>query len=179
MKHILLLLVFLSISLPAHSRFVGEALPANTEPPVNNMGNETKNVKPVDSLTPYVHLLDIEVAPNLWGMFDLNSSTFIIEPVYRSLGRFQKNGLAFFEQNNKYGYINTQGQIVIPATYDRAYNFKYNGLAVVKNNGKYGVINAKGQIVIPATFDDVGDFSANGLAKVELSDKYQLKGVRP
>jgi hypothetical protein len=68
------------------------------------------------------------------------------------------------EENNKFGYINSTGDVVIPPVFDNAGYF-YNGLAAAKQKGKYGFINSKGQWKIKPTFDSVQNFS-EGLAAV-------------
>ena len=50
------------------------------------------------------------------------------------------DGLAYVKFNNKYGYINHKGEVVIPIIYDKADNF-YNGKATVVLNGKNIIID--------------------------------------
>ncbi len=57
-----------------------------------------------------------------------------IEPKYQEQFLFW-DGLAYVKFNNKYGYINHEGKIVIPIIYDKADNF-YDGKAKVVLNGK-------------------------------------------
>ena len=51
-------------------------------------------------------------------------------------------------QNGKCGYINKEGELVIPYLYDSISNFD-GEYAAVKKDGKYGLINTKGETVIP------------------------------
>lgn len=67
-------------------------------------------------------------------------------------------------ENNKYGYINSSGTIVIKPQFDVAFPFS-EGLALVESNEKYGYINEKGVFVIKPQFLDAYDF-CNGLARV-------------
>lgn len=60
--------------------------------------------------------------------------------------------------NEKYGYIDHQGKLVIQAQFDMAYKFS-EGLAGVMVNSKFGYIDQKGKMVIPLQFDDIGAFS--------------------
>ena len=70
-------------------------------------------------------------------------------------------GLATYEVNGRYGYIDTRGQIVIPAQWDYAGTFSSGGYAVVFNGtlrssgspdvGSYGLINTKGEYVFEMT----------------------------
>jgi WG containing repeat len=71
-----------------------------------------------------------------------------------------------FVRNNKFGYIDRNGKIVIPAQFDRAEKFS-EGLATVKIGDKYGCIDSNGKIVIPPRFDYIYEFK-NGLAEITL-----------
>lgn len=79
-------------------------------------------------------------------------------------------GLALINVNNKFGYINTDGKIVIPAIFDDADDFS-EGLARVgqydsaKNETQFGFINKKGDLVINYQFKFVSNFK-EGLALV-------------
>ena len=56
-------------------------------------------------------------------------------------------GLARVEQNEKSGFINTKGEVIIPCIYDDAWNFN-EGLAAVKQNGKWSIINKEGKVIV-------------------------------
>lgn len=84
-------------------------------------------------------------------------------------------------QNNKYGYIDKTGKVIIPPQFDQADEFS-EGLAavnqggVLNNNGvisggRWGYIDTTGKYVIPLQFDEAGNFS-EGLAEVKVNDKY-------
>lgn len=57
----------------------------------------------------------------------------------------------------KFGYINLNGEVVIPAQFDGAIWF-CEGLARVEMNEKYGFINEQGDIVIPCRFETADNF---------------------
>lgn len=61
-------------------------------------------------------------------------------------------GMVLAEQNNKFGYYDTSGILLIPFEYDQADEFS-EGLAYVEKNGKYGYIDRSGKEVIPITRD--------------------------
>ncbi|HLU51729.1 MAG TPA: WG repeat-containing protein, partial [Flavobacteriaceae bacterium] len=63
-----------------------------------------------------------------------------------------ENGLAPVFINEKWGYVNTSGEMTIPATYNDAEVFSKDGLAPVKIGKDWGFINAKGELVIPAQY---------------------------
>ena len=71
--------------------------------------------------------------------------------------------------NDKWGYADTLGNIVVEPQYDYAYSFS-EGLASV-NNGNYGFIDKTGKQVIPCIYEDASDFS-DGLARVDKDGKY-------
>ncbi|WP_315513426.1 WG repeat-containing protein [Capnocytophaga sputigena] len=68
------------------------------------------------------------------------------------------------KRNNKWGYIDAKGKLVIPLEYDLANNFG-EGLAPVCKNGKWGYVNLKNEIVIPFQFEGEVEEFKNGVAK--------------
>ena len=82
--------------------------------------------------------------------------------------------LAIFSIDNKYGFIDKKGAIVINPQFNSARVFK-NGLASVRieqgnNVFKWGYIDKKGKFIIEAQFDDASYFSENGFAKVGVKN---------
>ncbi|MCW3076144.1 MAG: hypothetical protein JWO32_753 [Bacteroidetes bacterium] len=67
-----------------------------------------------------------------------------------------KNGIAVVKQENKWDFINRQGQI-ISGNYEEV-NELSNMVYVIKINGKYGAINNLGQTIIEPRFQKLGDF---------------------
>jgi hypothetical protein len=78
-----------------------------------------------------------------------------------------------FMRNNKFGYIDRNGKIIIPAQFEEARKFS-EGLATVKIGKKYGCIDTIGKLVIPARFDFVYEFK-NGLAEVSIDRSAKAK----
>ena len=58
----------------------------------------------------------------------------------------QENGLSFYLKDNKYGLVNAQGKLLLPAQFDKVRAFR-NNFALVELNGKYGLIDHNGKIV--------------------------------
>lgn len=112
-----------------------------------------------------------------YGYMDNVERVIIIEPKYDYIGSFDA-GLATININNKWGYINEQGEIAIDTVYEFARDF-HDGFAAVKIRSifgtRWGYINREGDIVITPKFDEAGEFS-NGVAYVRL--KSVLKGIR-
>lgn len=83
-----------------------------------------------------------------------------------------REGLIVVSVDYKYGYINVNGEEIIPCRYDDAYFF-VDGLAVVaKEEGyrkSYGVINTKGEVVAPFKYCSIDDFN-KGVSIVAVSE---------
>lgn len=88
-----------------------------------------------------------------------------------------RDGLLNFKQNNKYGYLDKQGKVVIPAMYQNAATFA-NGLAPVQlaEYGKYGYINTTNKMVIEPKYVFADGFY-EGYATVYAERKfYNMSG---
>ena len=112
---------------------------------------------------------------SLFGLLDKNGSE-IVPFEYDQIGDFS-DSLAMIVRENKYGYINTKGEIVIPIQFD----FKVEALLFGKfNQGyakfhlmeKFGIIDAKGEKVFPAIFQDIGKYRAEGFTAVKKRGKW-------
>ncbi len=77
------------------------------------------------------------------------------------------DGLSRWKIGDKYGFINTRGEVVITSQFDLTFNFS-DGMAFVEKDGKYGFIDQTGKLVIEPQFYFAKDFR-NGLAKVGFS----------
>jgi hypothetical protein len=77
------------------------------------------------------------------------------------------------KEEEKWGYIDKTGTIVIPPQFKYARGF-HDGLAVVCVGDKYGYIDKTGKFVINPQFDSAMEFD-NGVASVmmKVADKYQ------
>ncbi|MBX2842464.1 MAG: TIR domain-containing protein [Flammeovirgaceae bacterium] len=82
-------------------------------------------------------------------------------------------GLAIFEKDNKYGFLNEDKKIRIPAIYDDAGIFS-SGLARVKQKGLWGYINTEGKITIPLQFDLARDFLGDSASVRRFNTSYQI-----
>lgn len=85
------------------------------------------------------------------------------------------NGLIKVDVNNKYGFINTEGNEVVPCIYDDAYNFQ-DGFALVMVNRKFGFVNTEGDEVVPCKYDylNIRDLFTYGYANVRLNGNYGI-----
>lgn len=71
--------------------------------------------------------------------------------------------------NDKYGYKNDKGEVVIAPKYDLAYNLD-EGMAAIKMDGKYGYVNKSGKEIIAPKYDNTWKF-IGGFAAVKLGGK--------
>ena len=108
------------------------------------------------------------------GMFIDRTGNKVIETSTPLAGEFHE-GLACIEQKDSWGFINKQGNMVIPCRYDLSgvYDECYfsDGLACVKRNNLWGFVNKQGQEVISLKYDDASPFS-EGLARVKKGEKW-------
>ena len=79
-------------------------------------------------------------------------------------------GMAGVCKDDKCGFIDTKGHIVIPFVYDDVQNFK-DGIASVKKGEKWGAINQANEIIIPFEYDRHFLF-CEGLAAVYKNAKF-------
>ena len=70
----------------------------------------------------------------------------------------------------KYGFMNTQGKLMIPAMYNEVGPFQ-EGLAVVSKDDKFGIIDKKNQMVVDFQYDEILEFVQNR-AIVRKGEKY-------
>lgn len=73
--------------------------------------------------------------------------------------------LIAYKKDNKWGFCDLNGNVVIKPQYDSARSFSHDYAAVCKN-GKWGFINADNKTVIDYKFDVALDFSESGCAYV-------------
>lgn len=93
----------------------------------------------------------------------LNDSGWIVEPKYDYMEGAE--GLFVFRDDDRCGFMDKTGKIVIEPQYESAEVFS-EGLAVVVVNGKYGYIDKTGKLVIEPRFSGANSFRM-GLAPVE------------
>lgn len=83
---------------------------------------------------------------------------------YRYIGDFSE-GLIAVRKNDKWGFIDTSGNLVIPIIYEMAFSFK-EGLAPVRLNKKWNYIDKEGNTVIETNYHYAFNFK-NGFAPVQ------------
>ncbi|MBQ3946420.1 MAG: WG repeat-containing protein, partial [Alphaproteobacteria bacterium] len=78
------------------------------------------------------------------------------------------DGLCCVKKNNKYGFMNNKGELVIDTIYDDAGDFS-NGLCWVKKHSKYGFVNNKGELIIDTLYDDARNY---GMCEVKTGGSW-------
>lgn len=72
------------------------------------------------------------------------------------------DGLFGFEKDNKFGYIDKNGNVIIPATYEyESSSYKTipaftNGFVRIKKDGKYGMLDKTGKVLLPFDYESIG-----------------------
>lgn len=87
---------------------------------------------------------------------------------------FVQDGFAKIRKDDKIGFINEEGEIVIPFEYDFSYIYdaRFNeDLAALIKNGKFGVIDKYNKVIVPFIYDKIDDFNG-GLAVVKKDNLY-------
>ena len=83
-------------------------------------------------------------------------------------------GLMKVEKNEKKGFIDSNGKVVVPPVYDYISSWDSDGWAKVENNSKKGFIATDGNTVkevLPPVYDYISSWDSDGWAKVEIDNK--------
>jgi WG containing repeat len=78
------------------------------------------------------------------------------------------------KENSLFGYMDVNGTVVIPPTFEYASDFK-DGMGRILSKGKFGFVNEKGEVVIKPEFAFADDFR-DGFARVNTTDTTILDG---
>jgi len=115
--------------------------------------------------TPFLLAFLPEEEKNPWRYIDIHDRQIFSE-TFKGAGCFQEGLACVRDDNRKYGFINTKGNLVIPYLFDDALGFS-EGLACVKIDGLWGYINRSGKIVISPQFGWADSFRGS-LAEVKI-----------
>lgn len=76
---------------------------------------------------------------------------------YDYIGTYSDNGWCSFYSGGKYGYMDREGNVVLPPTYYRAGTFSEKGLAIAGDDYFHGlgIINEKGEYVVEPEYEDI------------------------
>jgi hypothetical protein len=88
---------------------------------------------------------------SLYGYINLKGKE-VIPCKYKHLGYEIHNNRVFYQENNKYGFLDTTGKAVVAPVYDRVFDFIIDVTAVQKGE-KWALINDKGKLVTEFIYD--------------------------
>lgn len=83
------------------------------------------------------------------GLIEKSTGKIVIPIQYDDLDNVD-DGAVGFAQNNKYGFLDLNNNVIVQPIYDGVGNF-VKGKSVVYKAGKSGVINKKGKLIAPFT----------------------------
>jgi len=109
-------------------------------------------------------------SPKPYNGYIDKTGKLVLRSQYKFAGNFH-NGLAWVSDGNKWGYIDTKGNTVIPLQYELALDFARTNkglLAPVRRANKFGYINDKNETVIGFNYSLASPFSEN-LAAVTVN----------
>ena len=97
--------------------------------------------------------------------FNLKKEVYTIYTPNKELGtfsdiktidnKFQNDFMKIKTQNDKYGFINKNGNVVTKKEYEEVSDYNKNGFAIVSNDNLYGVINEKGKEAVQLKYDEI------------------------
>lgn len=97
------------------------------------------------------------------GILDINLNE-IIPIKYKALyGKDfeQKYSEIRFHENNKWGFIDDMGNVIIPAKYSEALGFNLGKVSIASSEKKFGLINKKGEYIVNPIFDRLHNISGD------------------
>lgn len=103
------------------------------------------------------------IRPNMnWKLMD-TTGTFVSQQDFRRIATFSEGFAKFKNNKGRYGYLNKQGQVAMPATYIKAEDFQAGKAVVWEAYNKTGVLDSSGQLTMPLIHDKILAYS-QGLA---------------
>jgi len=103
-----------------------------------------------------------------WGLLS-ERGTKITEAIYDTMGNAFADGLLSVSSSAGCGYIDKNGVVKVPLTYQEAYSFT-RGLGLVKTGGLYGFITPTNTFALASTYIDGYSFDAYDRAIVQISE---------
>lgn len=108
-----------------------------------------------------------------YGLLDIQGREIVpLQDAYMDYHEISDLDLLRIQRDGKYGYVDCEGNIVIPTIYDRASEYSRNGLAVVNKDNNTFLIDQTGTIKCKCknTYDWTMGFEDSGLAVVSSKD---------
>ncbi len=120
--------------------------------------------------SPFSEGLAIVVRDGVYIAIDTEGNEVLVFSEYTSVDSFSE-GLARVEKGGKIGFVNKNGELVVPIIYSPMGMPKFKcGVAVIEKDGKYGVIDNENNTVVPFEYDYICEFN-EGYAVAENGGK--------
>lgn len=137
------------------------------------MGKDIISVYPVNTYVSYPEYRD-----------DIYYDSIYIDSNGKQIGEIYQSGYPFYEgyaavkQNNKWGYIDNKGNVIVDFIFDKATPI-FNGKAWVIYNGKTGRLNIKDMIDNNVSFnEEILTWSNDGHNRLEVKEDV-IKRIQP
>ena len=85
------------------------------------------------------------------AIYSTKKKGFITDFIYDFVGYLSQNRF-LVSIDNKYGFIDTEGNEITPLIYDECHEFFHEGVCVVSQNDKDGLIDLSGNLVVPCIY---------------------------
>lgn len=115
----------------------------------------------------------------LWGVVD-KTGQFVVQPQYKRLTSFSNGIAAFFNDENKGGYVNYKGEVIITPQYVALTKFS-EGIAFVKlTDNTIIAIDTKGNILfqLPQNIVQIRNFSEGLAAYKDNNNKWGFLDIK-
>lgn len=107
---------------------------------------------------------------NKHGYIDIHQN-IIVPFEYNDIDPYN-NELASVKKNNKYGFVNRSGKLIIPIQFDNNSDFQNSGLALVEKNHKFGFIDKADNEIIPLNYQDASDSTLDSIVVLNKNGKW-------
>ena len=103
-----------------------------------------------------------------YGFINIFEKKIVVQPLYTTISNFVDGFAQVGKTWDEQGFINKNGDVVIPLIYQQVNSFS-EGLAWVKLHNKCMAIDKRGKIIIDGKFDDAFSFH-DGVSKVGIGE---------
>lgn len=111
-----------------------------------------------------------------FGLIEIIDGKIIQEQKYDEIEEYI-SGLSLFKIENKNGYFDQNGNVLIGTLFDYATKFNGSSLAIASLNSSYGIINNKGESIVPYKFEDIKGLSEHGTFIAKENGLYGLFNI--
>ncbi|MCL2638026.1 MAG: WG repeat-containing protein [Oscillospiraceae bacterium] len=116
-------------------------------------------------------------------VYNRNGEVVFPAGAFGGYGKYMGDGVLWAGNDDKWGLINLDGEILLPLEYGWSSFFSTaratfsEGMTFLTKDGKWGFATAKGEIVVPLQYDVVNSFR-NGFARVGVSASEDSVGYK-